>query len=210
MVGPNQGLKQTEKISRQFLTWLDESATSDGQRYVEVRQRLELYFDRKNCVAPGELADETLNRVARKLEENGEITDVPPLQYCYSVAQYVFLEALGAGNRAPFYRPMINSSSSNIAAQLTSLSEGGAASEYQEKIANCLGDCVSSLSTADRELIVEYYRGEPRGKIERRSALAARLGLTENALRVRAHRLRHGLEACIPAYVKKPQGVTDF
>ena len=25
---------------------------SDGQRYLEVRRRLELYFDRKNCVAP--------------------------------------------------------------------------------------------------------------------------------------------------------------
>ena len=103
-MGPNQHWEPTEQIFRDLLHWLDEGTNSDGQRYLEVRRRLELYFDRKNCVAPAELADETLNRVAKKLEENGEITDVVPLQYCYIVAKYVFLETLRAEKRAPFHR----------------------------------------------------------------------------------------------------------
>ena len=54
---------------RRFLEWLDEGSNSGGQKYVEMHQRLVSYFDRKNCQTPHELADETLSRVTRRLEE---------------------------------------------------------------------------------------------------------------------------------------------
>src|ERR1700704_6196139 len=94
MSGPKKSWKPTEAPFRAFLLWLDEGKDSCGERYLEVRRRLELYFDRKNCLSPGDLADETLSRVARKLEEQGRITDVTPLHYCYIVAKFVFLESL--------------------------------------------------------------------------------------------------------------------
>jgi hypothetical protein len=47
------------------------SAASGSQRYLEMRHRLVAYFDRKNCISPADLADETLNHVARRLEEEG-------------------------------------------------------------------------------------------------------------------------------------------
>jgi len=77
---------------RQFLNWLDEGVDSNGERYLEMRRRLGRYFDRRNCSSPGDLADETLNRVARKLEEKGEIVGATPAHYCYIVAKFVFLE----------------------------------------------------------------------------------------------------------------------
>jgi len=197
IVGPNQDWQPTEKVFQKFLRWLDEGTDSEGQRYLEVRRRLEVYFDRKNCVAPGELADETLNRVARKLEENGEITDVGPLQYCYIVAKYVFLEALRAEKRAPFYRSVSSANPGNLSGQSVTLLEADGAAAQKEKIAACLDHCLKNLSSADRELIVEYYRGKQRSKIERRAALAAKLGLTANALSIRACRVRQKLEACI-------------
>jgi len=46
-------------------------------------------------------------------------------------------------------------------------------------------------------LILRYYQGEQRAKIENRRALAERLGLTINALRIRASRIRSRLEACV-------------
>jgi DNA-directed RNA polymerase specialized sigma24 family protein len=202
-VGPNQNWEPTEQIFRDLLHWLDEGTNSDGQRYLEVRRRLELYFDRKNCVAPAELADETLNRVAKKLEENGEITDVGPLQYCYIVAKYVFLETLRAEKRAPFYRPLSGSNPGNLNGQSATLLEADSTSESKEKIASCLDDCLKNLSGTDRELIVEYYRGQQRGKIERRAALATQLGLTANALSIRACRVRQKLETCIQACLKR-------
>jgi DNA-directed RNA polymerase specialized sigma24 family protein len=202
-VGLKQDWEPTETIFREFLHWLDEGTNSDGQRYLEVRRRLELYFDRKNCVAPGELADETLNRVARKLEENGEITDVGPLQYCYIVAKYVFLETLRAEKRAPFYRPLTNANPSNLSGQSATLLEADSASHQKEKTAECLDHCLMNLPSADRDLIVEYYRGHQRDKIERRAALATQFGLTANALSIRACRVRQKLETCIQACLKK-------
>jgi DNA-directed RNA polymerase specialized sigma24 family protein len=200
MVGPKQ---PTETIFREFAHWLDEGTDSDGQRYLEVRRRLELYFDRKNCVAPGELADETLNRVARKLEESGEITDVGPLQYCYIVAKYVFLETLRAEKRAPFHRPLSGSNPSGLPVQSAPLLEGDSAPKHKEKIAGGLEDCLKNLSTAERELIVEYYSGHQRDEIERRAALATQLGLTANGLSSRASRVRQKLEACVETSMKK-------
>ena len=203
MVGLNQDWKPNEQIFRKFLDWLDEGTNSDGQRYLEVRRRLELYFDRKNCVAPAELADETLNRVARKLEENGEISDVGPLQYCYITAKYVFLEALRTEKRAPFYRPLTPTISSNLSGHSATLLEADSASDQKEKIAACLDECLKNLSSKDRDLIVEYYRGHQRSKIERRAALAAKLSLTPNALSIRACRVRQKLESCIQTCSKK-------
>ena len=56
-----------------------------------MRRRLSAYFDRKNCHAPDDL-DETLNRIARRLEEEGSLVEGPPARYCYIVAKFVFLE----------------------------------------------------------------------------------------------------------------------
>jgi DNA-directed RNA polymerase specialized sigma24 family protein len=202
-VGPIQNWEPTEKAFAKFLHWLDEGANSDGQRYLEVRRRLELYFDRKNCVEPTELADETLNRVARKLDENGEITGVAPLQYCYITAKFVFLEALRADKRAPFHRPLPAANSSNLSGQSATLLEADGGSDRKEKIAECLQCCLEKVSSAERDLIVEYYRGQQRSKIERRAALAARLGVTANALSIRACRVRQRLEVCIQACMKR-------
>lgn len=65
----------SQNAFQQFLDCLDEGADSGGEKYLEMRRRLVSYFDRRNCASPDELADETLNRVARKLEELGRITD---------------------------------------------------------------------------------------------------------------------------------------
>jgi DNA-directed RNA polymerase specialized sigma24 family protein len=203
MVGPNQDWEPNEEVFQKFLTWLDEGMNSDGQRYLEVRRRLELYFDRKNCIAPAKLADETLNRVARKLEENGEITDVSPLQYCYLVAKFVFLEALRADKRSPFYRPLTATHASDLSGQSATPWEAGAASDDKEEVSDCLHRCLENLPSDDRELLVEYYRGQLLGKIERRAALAARLGVTGNALSIRAFRVRQRLEGCIQACLKR-------
>ncbi|HUE44551.1 MAG TPA: hypothetical protein VMP12_13335 [Candidatus Sulfotelmatobacter sp.] len=202
-MGPNQDWEPTEKAFQQFLHWLDEGTDSDGQRYLEVRRRLELYFDRKNCVEPTELADETLNRIARKLQENGEISGVGPLQYCYIVAKFVFLEALRTDKRSPFYRPVTGTNPSNLSGQSVTLLEADATSEQKEKTADCLQRCLENLSSADRDLIVEYYRGLPRSAIERRAALAARLGLNASALSIRACRVRQRLEVCFLACLKR-------
>jgi len=84
----------SESSFNSFLNWLDDGEASNGQRYLEMRDRLVWYFDRKNCLNADDLADETLNRVARRLEEEGAIKTDTPAKYCYTVARFVFLKHL--------------------------------------------------------------------------------------------------------------------
>ena len=77
----------TSTAFHRFLAWLDAGNDSDGRNYLAMRQRLVAYFDRKNCRSPDELTDETLNRVARRLEEEGAIESETPAKFCYITAR---------------------------------------------------------------------------------------------------------------------------
>jgi DNA-directed RNA polymerase specialized sigma24 family protein len=76
-----------------------------------------------------------------------------------------------------------------------------------EREYECLDCCIERLTPANRELILEYYREEKRAMIENRKRLAERLGVTPNALRVRADRVRNSLEKCV-ANCLKQKGTT--
>jgi DNA-directed RNA polymerase specialized sigma24 family protein len=187
---------------RQFLNWLDEGVDSNGERYLEMRRRLARYFDRRGCSSPDDLADETLNRVARKLEEKGEIVGASPAHYCYIVAKFVFQEF---GRRSEQNQTSLDQaqSSGRVIASLAVPFRPNVDAVAKEKLFDCLERCLSKIQPESRELILEYYRGEQRAKIERRSELATRLGLTTNALSIRACRIRSKLEICVRTCVKQ-------
>lgn len=179
-----------------LLSWLDDGAQSDGQKYLEMRRRLVAYFDRKSCLAPEDLTDETLNRVARRLEEEGSIEGEAPAQYCYIVARFVFMEYLRGAQKhnAPLETRRWPSPRDSSAAGMY---ETDPESEPKEQLLRCLERCTDKLEPPSRELITQYYLGQERIKIENRRALAARLGITPNALTIRACRIRDKLEACV-------------
>jgi hypothetical protein len=173
-----------------LLAWLDESGDADGQAYLQMRRRLVTYFQRKRCLTADDLADETLNRVARRLDEQGRITDASPARYCYIVAKYVLLEHL----RDPDLRLVRNP---NVGERAHAGSAGD--SPAHERSLECLDRCLSALPCDDRALILEYYRDERGARIERRRHLAANLRLSANALTIRACRIRDKLERCVRA-----------
>jgi DNA-directed RNA polymerase specialized sigma24 family protein len=180
----------TRDAFSQFLNWLDEGVDSGGERYVEMRRRLAAYFDRRNCRSPDDLADETLNRVARRLEEEGTIADTLPARYCYIVAKFVFLESLRREKEE-------RKKAAESPGVSTPRDDGDMDEPDREKLRESLERCLERLPAPDRGLILEYYRGERRAKIERRRDLAARLGVTINALSIRACRIRDKLESCV-------------
>lgn len=183
---------------RQFLGWLDEGVETNGERYLEMRRRLVRYFDCRNCPSPDDLADDTLNRVARKLEEKGEIVAATPAHYCYIVARLVFLES--TRNRELHAASLDDTKSSNMfMGTLAAPTDAATDPASKEKLFTCLERCLSKLRSQDRELILEYYRGEQWEKIDRRSQMASRLGLTPNALSIRACRIRAKVESCVRA-----------
>ena len=76
----------------------------------------------------------------------------------------------------------------------------------QERRLDCLDRCVETLLPEQQSLIVDYYRDERRAKIDGRRALAQRLGITMNALSVRACRIRDTLEACVQDCCREEAG----
>jgi DNA-directed RNA polymerase specialized sigma24 family protein len=190
------GWSPTQSAFRDLLNWLDEGVESSGEKYLEMHRRLVSYFSRKNCLSPDDLADETLSRVLRRLEEDGAIAGMPAARYCYITARFVFLEYLRRGEHRQISLDVLPGSRYS-ASSLTTPSEPDDEFKTQAKRLDCLEHCLLKLNPNHRELISEYYHGERQAKIERRRELAGRLGLTMNALTIRACRIRDKLEACV-------------
>jgi DNA-directed RNA polymerase specialized sigma24 family protein len=140
-------------------------------------------FDWRGARFPEECADETINRVARKLASGETIRDVPT--YCQGVARLVFLETL---------KKHENRQVSIEELQSMAMEQ----SESDEDIARrqCFEKCLSDLPSENRQLILQYYEDETRAKINNRQAMANSLNIPLNALRSRAQRIRDKLETC--------------
>ncbi len=185
--------RTTSTTFTRLLHWLDEGVDSHGERYLEMRRRLVSYFDRRNRPAPDVLADETFDRIARTIETTGRIKVTPPARYCYVVARFVLLEDIRAARRSVPFDEARMGGRQGLSPALD------AGDDPARQALACLGRCLGRLKPEDRELIVEYYRDAKRERIDRRRALAAKFGITMNALGIRAWRLRASLEACVGA-----------
>lgn len=174
-----------------LLDWLDPERERAGQRYEDIRLKLIKIFTCRGCRESEDLADETINRVARKLAEIADTYTGDQALYFYGVAHKVYLEHLrkrpapAAAAVAPI-RP----------------DEWGREEEegdQREREYECLDRCMHALAPHSRDLVLQYYREEKREKIEHRKRLAARLGIGVNALRIRACRIRESLYRCVQA-----------
>jgi DNA-directed RNA polymerase specialized sigma24 family protein len=183
-----------------LLAWLDDGDDSGGERYLEIRRRLVSYFDRRNRSAAEELADETLNRVARTLEQSGTIATRPPARYCYVIARFVLLEDFRRERR----RRPLDDAWPDPAPHFPGPDPLLA---VREQRLECLDRCLRELKEAQRELIIEYYADARREKIERRRGLAERLGITMNALGIRAWRIRDALMKCVEGCRQRPRKI---
>jgi DNA-directed RNA polymerase specialized sigma24 family protein len=96
---------------------------------------------------------ETLNRVARRLEEEGAIETDAPAHYCYIVARYVFLEYLRQQQKSELSAQELRRVPSAQHADPFGVDEG------KERRLECLDQCVGKLDGATRELIIRYYHG---------------------------------------------------
>lgn len=193
-----------EKAFHRLLEWLDDGRDSQGERYVEIRDRLVTYFSRRNCPAPDELADETLSRVTRRLHEQGTIDDIVPARYCYIVAKFVMLESLRLREREA-------AASTDFQATTTGppLAIDDARADRERRM-DCLDECLGALTATDRQLILDYYRTDTASTKAQRKELADRLGLTANSLAIRAWRLRHRLEGCVQTCAERRQTNAGF
>jgi DNA-directed RNA polymerase specialized sigma24 family protein len=176
-----------------LLATLDADREEAGRRYEEMRKGLVCFFEWRGGIFAEDHADETINRVARKLEAGETIRD--PLTYVHGVARMLLLEIFKQREKERF--ALLNRPEA-LRTKAPSMEEL-AATEAQFE---CLEGCMAKLPAESKEFMKQYYHGEKQIKIETRKALAEQLGIPLNALRLRARRLRGKLEECILACLK--------
>ena len=182
----------TAQAFEKLLATLSTDRDEAGRQYEMIRSRLVRYFESRAIDSAEARADETLNRVARRLDEGQQIENL--IGYMYRTAYLVFLEAL----REPGQTEIDPEKSPTITPDpLFEDSE-------QEQRQRCFDQCLSKLTAENRELILAYYQEEGGTKIAVRRQLADGLRIPLNALRIRAHRIRTFLERCIAECLGEP------
>jgi DNA-directed RNA polymerase specialized sigma24 family protein len=173
----------TPKAFDQFLSLLDLDRDRAGESYEALRRNLIQLFIWRGCRDPESHADETINRVIRKIDEGEEVRDV--IAYAHGVARRLLLEVFKKQEREQI--------------GLDELPPLVAQPEEQDDETGvlCLRRCLNRLPEESRQLIVLYYQGEKSAKIENRKRLAEGLSVTLGALRYRAFDLRQRLQGCI-------------
>lgn len=177
----SKGWILTQESFDALLAWLDPNREQAGKRYEEIRVRLIKIFACRGCYEPEDLADETINRVIKRLAEIESSYSGDPARYFYGVANKVHLEYL---RRRP-------------AQPLPPLPDQQERAEDTEREYECLDRCIQKLHPDNRLLVLHYYQEEKRAKIDHRRQLAEQLGIALNALRIRAHRIRAALQECV-------------
>ena len=163
-----------------LIGWLDSDREKAGTRYEWIRKRLIKLFVCRGSATPEELADRTINRVARKLPEIQATYTGDPAHYFAGVAANIFRESLRREKGPTVTMPRDPTPSEDV-----------------ELDHACLEKCINNLLPGDRDLVLQYYQQERKAKIDQRRKLAEQLGLGMNALRIRACRIRATLQECM-------------
>jgi RNA polymerase sigma factor (sigma-70 family) len=170
----------------ELLEWLDPDRQIAGRRYEEIRRSLVKIFVWRRCSDAEGMADDVMDRVAAKVRDLRGTYEGNPQRYFFGVARNLFREYQ---KTLDIHVPLTNMDipvSHTVADQ----------SELEAEDA-CLSRCLQELTSEQRQQIIKYYGSERQEKILARRQLAEDLGIGQNALRVRMHRIRATLETCI-------------
>lgn len=159
-----------------------------GARYEQLRRRLVELFAYRRCQRPEELADETLDRAARRLQEMGsDFVGSDPARFVYGVAWNVARESFRRPSTIPLPEEW----------ERVSSAPQPRGEDEEEREGACLDRCLDELAPAERSLVLAYFEGERSARIHRRSELAHERDVSPNALRLKIHRLCGRLRECV-------------
>ena len=164
-----------------LLSWLDRhDREAAGRTYESIRTGLLQILISKGFSNAEDLADEVIERVTRRLPEIAPTYQGRPANYFYGVLRNIIKEQWDVKEIATddFSFTVIKPEKTNEA--------------Y-----NCLRKCLTFLPHDKRELILDYYVYTGSEKIRGHNEMADELGISENALRIRAFRIRTTLEECV-------------
>jgi hypothetical protein len=169
-----------------LLAAFDEDRDEAACRYDRLRTRLIFFFSRRQAVDAESLADEVLDRMARRINE-GERIELPE-SYAYGVARFVAREQERRAMRED------TAKKAYIENALLAID-----TPDERMLQDAMEQCLARHSSAEREVLTRYYTARGQEKIERRRKLAAELQLTQAGLRKYTFRLRRRIEDCVRA-----------
>lgn len=161
-----------------LLRWLDPDRNKAGEKYERIRLRLIQIFASRGCLESEDLADQTINVVASKIDWLLAHFEGQPALYFYAVAKRLHLEDLK--KKPPPLVPPPDPPDPEV-----------------ERAHSCLDKCLKQLSADDCDLVMRYQEGDKKTRIGQRKRLAAELKITRNALRIRVFHIHSRLEECI-------------
>jgi DNA-directed RNA polymerase specialized sigma24 family protein len=177
-----------------LLSALDPDRDRAGAKYVEAHRRLGYYFQKRGCSVPNDLADETLNRVARKLVVSKE-TRIIIDHFWYGVARLVLKEFWSHSNREiPDLNELPPALEPSTDPRATEREQDADAQESSKR--ECMKKCIASLPDDDRDMITRYIATKDK------DGLAALLKINVKTMRVNVYRIRRKLNDCLRACLK--------
>lgn len=178
----------TQETLDKLLSWLDPDREQSGKKYETIRCGLVRIFTYWGCVEADELADETINRVANKIETIEKTYVGSPSHYFYGVAKKVHLEYRRRKTKVVSLPPDL---------PLTMATP----ETLKELTYACLEQCIQQLTPARREMIWHYF--QEGSSARQREELARYMGIKLSTLRVKIFRSISILEPCVKKCVER-------
>lgn len=175
-----------------LLDWLSRDRDEAGERFEQIRGGLIRYFHLKGCHEPELLADESMNRVIKRINDLDLMTGASHTSVFYGFANKVFLEYLRTEKRRTIQL--------NDAFDLVFV---GSAKLSADMAIDCLRECVNDLNFLDGKLIIEYYSEDKQAKVEARREIAVQNEMAMGTLHTRVHRIKGALRPCVEKCMSK-------
>lgn len=170
-----------------LLSLLDEDREQAGLAYQKMHERLVRFFRLNNGSDPQALADETLDRLARRAADSMAENIGSLRAFSLGIARHVLQEDVRHRSREAL-----------SAQQWTDFTM--AVDRDSEYLLDAIESCLARMTVEKRELLRSYYEWRAGNKISHHQQIAERLGLTMNALRNRIMRARNELDDCVRQY----------
>lgn len=179
-------LKELSKTDfEQFLLTLDRDREQAAEKYIALRERVEKFFEWRDCENTEELTDIVFDRVLKKIIKGEKIENTAA--YSISVAKFVLLE----NRRESLRKEELDENLPDITSKNISGED-----ELKDKKFDCLNKCLAEFPSDKRKLLIEYFDTEEATMIMKRKRLAEKSGFNLNTLRIRVSRLKTKLEKC--------------
>ncbi|NOT64229.1 MAG: sigma-70 family RNA polymerase sigma factor [Acidobacteria bacterium] len=184
----------SESAFENFLLYLDPQRTRAAQKYVQLHEKLVFWLEHHRCSKAQELADRTLDTVARQLLKGLEIQADDPMDYCLGVARNLLKRERALDLKQVPLDDLPLQSEKHYAHEALRIAMDN---DSHQQRADCLRHCLRRLSSEDRRMLELYYHDDWHQQVRQRKQLVRQLAWSEENLRSHVHRLRARLKTCM-------------